>query len=274
MAFFSSGAGYVAAGMLGSAVLGAVSSNNAANTQADAANNAANLQASTTQQQLAQQKDMYNQNVQRMQPYVEAGAGSLATLKSGLAPGGQFTKTFNQNGDFTQDPSYKWRLDQGLKALQGSAAAKGTLMTGQGLADINNYAQGAASTEYQNAYNRFQDTNNTLFNRLNSLAGNSQNAAGGLGAQGTQVSSNLANTAMSGVNAQNTYLTGGAAASAAGQIGMANAVNAGVGQGINFYQNQNLLNQLSGNQGLGQYSNQWNVGANAGPQLPLDISPM
>ena len=264
MAYFVSGA--VAA----SALLGAVSSNNAANTQADAANNAANLQAGTTQQQLAQQKDMYNQNVQRMQPYVQSGQGSLAALQSGLAPGGQFTKTFNQNGDFTQDPSYKWRLDQGLKALQGSAAAKGTLMTGQGLADINNYAQGAASTEYQNAYNRFQDTNNTLFNRLSTVAGNSQNAAGGLGAQGTQVSSNLANTAMQGVGAQNNYLTSGAAASAAGQIGVANAIGGGVGQGINYYQNQQYLNQLTGNgTGLGQYQ----MGPNAGPQLP-DISAM
>lgn len=54
----------------------------------------------------------------------------------------------------TDDPSYQWRVAQGLKALQGSAAANGTLLTGGTLKDILNYGQGAASQEYQNAFGR------------------------------------------------------------------------------------------------------------------------
>lgn len=52
------------------------------------------------------------------------------------------------------DPSFGFRLGEGLKAIQGSAAAKGTLHSGGTLKDLNNYAQGMASTEYGNAFDR------------------------------------------------------------------------------------------------------------------------
>lgn len=232
----------VAGATLVSGVVASQSAKSAAAKQAAAARDAANLQANTTQSQLAQQQAMYNQNVARMNPYVQAGQGALAQLQAGVAPGGRFMQTFSP-ANFQQDPSYQWRLQQGEKALQASAAAKGLLGTGQGLRDITDYGQNAASQEYQAAYNRFQDTNNTLFNRLMGLAGNSQNAAAGLGAQGTQVSSNLANTAMSGVAAQNNYLTSAAAAQAAGQIGQANALSNTVGSLGNYYMQYQMMKQ-------------------------------
>jgi hypothetical protein len=133
-----------------------------------------------------------------------------------------FTQTFKPS-DLTMDPSYQWRLQQGEKALQASAAAKGSLMTGQGLADINNYAQNSASQEYGNAFNRFQVNQTNSWNRLASLAGVGQQSADTVGAAGTQTGSNIAGTTMSGVAASNNYLTGGAAASAAGMQGAANA---------------------------------------------------
>lgn len=52
------------------------------------------------------------------------------------------------------DPGYQFRLQQGQQALERSAAAKGTLLTGGTLRDVQDYAQGLASNEYQNVYNR------------------------------------------------------------------------------------------------------------------------
>lgn len=52
------------------------------------------------------------------------------------------------------DPSYQFRLNQGLDALQRSAAAKGMLRTGNTLQDLMNYAQDYASQEYGNTFNR------------------------------------------------------------------------------------------------------------------------
>lgn len=61
------------------------------------------------------------------------------------------------------DPGYKFRLGQGLDALQRWAAAKGTLNdtgTAKGLMD---YGQNAGSQEYGNVWNRAMDTYNTNY---------------------------------------------------------------------------------------------------------------
>lgn len=56
------------------------------------------------------------------------------------------------------DPGYEARLREGQKAIERSAAARGTLLTGGTLKDLGNYAQEYAANEYQNVYNRaFQD---------------------------------------------------------------------------------------------------------------------
>lgn len=58
---------------------------------------------------------------------------------------GQFTPT---------DPSYQWRMDQGLKAVNRGAGASGMLHSGNRLQALEQYGQGLASTEYQNQYAR------------------------------------------------------------------------------------------------------------------------
>ena len=62
---------------------------------------------------------------------------------------------FAQQPGGYQDPSYQFRLDEGMRNLLANKAAVGGLGSGQTLRDIMNYGQGAASQEYQNAYNRF-----------------------------------------------------------------------------------------------------------------------
>ena len=55
-------------------------------------------------------------------------------------------------------PGYQFRFNQGLKALDRSAAAKGNLMSGQTLAAAQEFGQNMASQEYQNQINRLQQT--------------------------------------------------------------------------------------------------------------------
>lgn len=55
------------------------------------------------------------------------------------------------------DPSYQFRLKEGQRALQNSAAARGTLRTGGTLKDLLGYGQSFASQEYNNIYNRAAD---------------------------------------------------------------------------------------------------------------------
>ena len=75
-------------------------------------------------------------------PYVAAQPFSYASFE---APTGQ---------SMLLDPSYQFRLEQGQKALDASAANRGTLRTGSHLKDTVGYGQNFASQEYGNIYNR------------------------------------------------------------------------------------------------------------------------
>ena len=58
-------------------------------------------------------------------------------------------------GNFTpEDPSYKWRMDQGMEAINRGAAASGMLNSGNRLLALQDYGQKSASQEYQNQYSR------------------------------------------------------------------------------------------------------------------------
>ena len=61
-----------------------------------------------------------------------------------------------------QEPGFQFRLDEGRKALERSAASKGMLRTGGTFKGLLDYGQNFASNEYQNVYNRARDQNRML----------------------------------------------------------------------------------------------------------------
>jgi hypothetical protein len=54
----------------------------------------------------------------------------------------------------TGDPGYQFRMDEGRRALEAAAAARGTLRSGGTLQNILDYGQEKGSEEYQKAYQR------------------------------------------------------------------------------------------------------------------------
>jgi hypothetical protein len=92
------------------------------------------------------------------------------------------------------------------------------------------------SNEYTNAFNRYQINRANRLDPLKFLSGQGQAAAAG---QASNIgATTAANTALS---------TGAANANAAGQIGSANAYTNAVGQGINAYQMNQLINRSAYN---------------------------
>lgn len=84
------------------------------------------------------------------------GPGTGRTFGTyGGAPQFQWDKFVAPNPqDVANDPSYQFRLAEGSKAIQGSAAARGLLRTGGTLKDLMGYGQDLASQEYANMFNR------------------------------------------------------------------------------------------------------------------------
>ena len=222
--------GTMAAVTVGSAYFGSQASKSAANTQANAA-----AQASDAQ------RAIFERQVELQEPFREAGLKGqnrlmelLGLSENKKAPGyGKYATAEFDMKKFKADPGYAFRMSEGMKALERSAAARGGLLSGATLKGTQRFGQDLASQEYQNAFNRFQAERAGTLNPFQALSGTAQTSANVLGQQAGAYGNAMASNIIGAGNAQ-----------AAGQIGQANAIASGVGQGINFYQNQQLLNRL------------------------------
>jgi hypothetical protein len=147
--------------------------------------------AAGQEKSLALQKEMYDKQVALQNPYLQSGNLSNAELMRQMGLSGDAASQGYGNmlrdfgtSDFQADPGYAFRLQEGLKALDRTAAMRGKMMSGQALKAAGRYGQDMASQEYQNAYNRY-NTNN--LNRYNMLAGQQNvgmNAANRIGQAG------------------------------------------------------------------------------------------
>jgi hypothetical protein len=184
-----------ASAALGRAALGSVFGNKAAKQQEAAAKAAREAQ---TLQFAKVREDQ--------EPYRAAGYEALAQLAglSNFDP----TPTHEQ---VANEPGYQFGLLQGRNALEGSAAARGGLYSGNALKELTQYANDYASTKYNDAWNRVQTGFGNRWGRLAGLAGIGQSATNRVDAYGEVAARN---NAWYGMDAANV--------GAANQIGQAN----------------------------------------------------
>jgi hypothetical protein len=147
------------------------------------------------------------------------------TPGGGAGAAGGFTGTIGQG--LESSPGYQFRLGEGLKALERSAAARGTLLTGGTLKGIQRYAQDYASGEYDKRVGQ-----------LTGLANLGLGAAGGMNSAGSAYANQGSELLQQAGNAQ-----------AAGRVGAANA-NAGMlGNFGNIALTTWLMHQMGGRGG-------------------------
>jgi hypothetical protein len=209
--------GWVAGATVVGSLVGANASSKAAKTQAASADRAADLE-----------REMFERNIELNAPFREAGVTAL----NKLVPLATEYTPFGMD-QFQADPGYSFRMSEGMKGLERSAAARGGLLSGATLKGIQRYGQDLGSQEYQNAFNRYQTERQARLNPLQSLAGVGQTTSQQLGAAGTQMAGNVGN-----------LMTSGAAARASGYVGGANALNQGLSQYLNYSQGQNMINAM------------------------------
>lgn len=115
-------------------------------------------------------------------PYINAGIKSEKQLQK-LATG-------NVNVSKYLDPSMKFAMEQGQRALEASASARGGVLSGATLKDITQYASGLASQNWQNAFQ-------------NAITEKNQQAqiASGLASGGLQAMQPLSNIGSQGIQA-------------------------------------------------------------------------
>lgn len=219
-------------------ILGANAAGDAASVEQKGAKQAQDLLLKNQQGAQDFQNSVWSGTRANEQPFLQAGQTSvnnLATLANN-------PNTFNYGptfqaptaADVANTPGYQFQLQQGIDALDKSAAAKGNLFSGGHGTDLENYAQGLANTTYNDRYNQALQTymtnygvwNQGLQNRLGalgSLTGTGLSSAGQLGALGQSAAGNMANIDLTGGAQQAQQINNAAAARASGILGKAGA---------------------------------------------------
>jgi hypothetical protein len=190
----------MAGGSVASGLLGASAARSAAKTQAAAADRA-----------MQNEREMYDISREDLAPYRETGYTALKDIE-GMRP--FLTAQFGPD-QFEQylDPSMAFRQRLGEQSTARLANVGGGALSGNTLRALTDYGQGLASTEYGNAFNRFQTERGNIYNTLANIAGMGQGAVN----TGVNAAQNFGQQ-MTGLT------TGQGAALAGGQVGMANAL--------------------------------------------------
>lgn len=181
---------------IGGALIGGSAAKSAARTQAGAARDAA-----------AVQQNMFDTTSQYFAPYRQAGENALNTYVDQVGT------------EFTETPGYQFGLQQGIDAVDASAASRGNLNSGATLQAVNQFGQDYATRNYDN-----------WLNRVGGLMSTGQASAGQQAALGQNFANNQTNLLTQGANAQ-----------AAGTIGAANAIQGGLNTGLGIWQYQQGL---------------------------------
>jgi hypothetical protein len=221
----------------------------AGDTQAAASDRSGQLQRQTAKEQLALQERMYKEGVARQKPFYDVGVNALPELV-------QASKYTNFGMDqFNADPGYAFRLKEGQKALERSAAARGGLLSGGTGKALQQFGQEMGSQEYMNAFNRYQTERAARLNPLQSLTGMGQTTANTLGTAGQNYANSSGNIAQNMATNVGNSITNSAAARSSGYVGQANALTGSLNTYLNYNQGQNYLSALRGGGGLGGPNN-------------------
>lgn len=218
------------------------------------------------------QTNAYMQQLGLQNPYREAGLTAQQQMMQLLGIGGdttaanygRFGGNFNA-ANFEQDPGYAFRQEEGQRALERSAAARGGLLSGNMLKGVQRFSQGLASQEYQNAFNRYQTERAAQLGQLQPLMGAGQSAANVMTGAAGQYGQNMAQNALGlgQSQAQNALGLGQATAQNQYAQGQAN-----VGNIQNLYGTQS---NLALQQGQNTAQNQYNL-AQARQQAAMNLA--
>ncbi len=165
-------------------------------------------------------RDVRDTNMGLYQPYQQAGLSSLSTLM-GLANQNRENFALPTLEEAQAMPGYQFGLDQGLRGVSNSAAARGGLLTGGAVKAADRYATDYATSKYGELANqKLAEYNaNTAnfdrgFNRNLALLGAGQYGTTGMANAGSDYADIMNRAGTAYTNASTDLVTGAANANA------------------------------------------------------------
>lgn len=191
--------------LVGGALAGAGASIYSANKAADAQEKAANAARTLEEKKLAQIRG-------DLAPWREGGARAQGYYEDFLGMNGAEASA-SARDMFQTSPGYDFAMDEGIRATEGGAAARGGLLSGGTLKALQARGQGLANQEYGSYLDRFLG-----------LANMGQNSA-------AQTGSFTAGSAAR----QGGYITDAGAAQAGGYLAAGQGVNGAINNSLKLY---------------------------------------
>lgn len=192
-------------GIAAAAVIGAGASIYGANKASDAQSKAA-----AAAQQLEQ--DQFKQTRADFEPYRAAGQSALERYADALGINGDDRRSQFQAG-FRQDPGYQFAFDEGQRAVQGSAAARGGLISGGAMRGLTRFGQGLGDQQYGSYLDRYMN----------------------LAQMGQASTAQVASAGALSSGRQGQYLMDAGAARAGGYLSAAEGVNGALSNAMKLY---------------------------------------
>lgn len=242
---------------IGAAIIGGVASIAGGIIGSSGASRAAEAQVESSGAAIAEQRAAREEARSDFAPWREAGVSGLEQLQQelGLTGEGRPSAEGPYVGEedatyaggleeFYSSDVYQFPLQEGLRAIQGTAAARGVLRSGGTLQGLTEYAQGVAGQAEGTFYNRRQDYLNRAqaaesrvydrqqdyLNRLGGLAGLGQTAVSQTAALGQASSQQIGGLLQQAGAARATGIQGQASAFGNALGGVGTAIGSIIGQ--------------------------------------------
>lgn len=192
------------------------------------ADQAAGAIGQATQEAEAANKAQREFNYSQASPWISGGRSALDKIGQLLGLGamrgeggdgggyyfsGDYDGAIQDNAlkAFKTSPGYTFRRDEGVKALDKSAASRGMTLSGAQVKGVQEFGDNLANQEYDN-----------YFNRLMGVSGMGNQSQAGLSGTNSSLTAQSGNNTMQGAVARGSAYQAGA-----------NALASGIGQGVN-----------------------------------------
>lgn len=145
--------------------------------QAFAGAKASKEQRKAAEAAIAEQRRQYDTTRADFAPWRTAGAGALDMLSRAYGLNGQAP----DQSAFTASPGYQFRYNEGLRAIDRGAAARGLLHSGAAVKAEQRFGEGLGASEFGDWWNRLSGVAGTGQAAVGSTAQAGQNAANAIG---------------------------------------------------------------------------------------------
>jgi hypothetical protein len=192
--------GITAAATVGAAAIGAGSSIIAANKAASAADRARDAN-------IALAREFRADNHEMMDPFVDRGHISANALMALLGLGGDPSKAKEAFDTYRGSAGYNYVLDQGIEAVDQSAASRGNLHSGATMAAVQDRGRDTMQVFFDSYLNRLAGQQGVGLSAASSIAGNDTQILGGMMGANDSAASASGNAALASANSINNLIS-------------------------------------------------------------------